>query len=99
MRSTDHIKAAHDPQLDGSLYQYDVTRRFDPGAPGNAFEPLFNLPKIVFRGRARIAGQFGTMQPPQIYFNGQLGVTGLGGIQAGQVISQPLLDPSEFEGA
>lgn len=38
---------------------------------------------------------FRTVQPPQLYMNGQLvGTVGIGGLAAGQYISQPLLDPT-----
>ncbi len=38
---------------------------------------------------------FQTVQPPQLYLNGQaISTVGIGGLVAGQYISQPLLDPS-----
>lgn len=86
--------------LADELYQYVDGKRFDPGAPAEGFLPKFGLPPISFRGRARVAVQyFRALQPAQVYFLPQRGVQGLGGVQTGQVIGQPLLDPSEFEGA
>lgn len=85
--------------LNHELYQYRLGPRFDPGAMAEVFEPLFQLPHILFRGAGRIAGTMSKLQPPQVWFTQQRGIVGLGGLQAGQVISQPLLDPSQFEGA
>jgi hypothetical protein len=86
-----------DHPLAHQLYNYISGRRFDPGAPAEAFQPLFQLPVISFRGRARLAGQFLTLQPPQVWFDQQSGINGLGGLQFGQLISQPLIDPSNQE--
>lgn len=97
MKRLNDVRILH-PIAD-ELYQYVLGRRFDPGAEAEVFEPLFALPVINFRGRARVAGTLAILQPAQTYFTPQIGVVGLGGIQAGQVISQPLLDPSDFEGA
>lgn len=79
------------------LYQYRLGRRFDPGAMAEAFDPLFALPTISFRGPARLAGTLSVFQSPQIWFNQQVGIVGLGGLQAGMLISQPLIDPSQLE--
>ena len=85
--------------LNHELYQYHLGYRFDPGAMAEAFIPLFELPHIMFRGAARVAGTLNKLQPPQVWFARQNGIVGMGGIQNGQLISQPLLDPSQFEGA
>jgi hypothetical protein len=61
------------------------------------FEPLTNNPVYFFRGNGRVAGQFRTLQPPQVFVNRNAGVMGLGGVQAGQLFGQPLLDPSQLE--
>ncbi len=77
------------------FYQYHLGIRFDPGAMAEAFQPKHALPVISFRGRARVAGAFfRPLQPPQVWFTRQIGIQGLGGIQAGQIISQPLIDPN-----
>lgn len=82
--------------LADEFYQYIHGLRFDPGAAGEGFLQPTSLPVISFRGRARVAGQyFKPLQPPQVYFNQQNGIVGLGGLQAGQIISQPLLDPTQ----
>lgn len=77
-----------------NLYSYHMGIRFDPGAAAEAFNPRFELPIISFRGRARVAGALRIHQQPQLWFAQQRGVNGLGGLSAGQIISQPLLDPS-----
>lgn len=78
--------------------QYKVGDVFLPGAGNEVYESPTELPVIVFRGRGRVAGALSIFQPPQIWFNPQVGLNGLGGIQAGTLILQPLLDPSQFEG-
>lgn len=80
------------------LYQYHLGIRFDPGAMAEAFEPLFGLPLVSFRGSGRVAGALRPLQPPQVWFTQQQGIQGLGGLVAGQVILQPLINPSDFEG-
>lgn len=88
--------------LNHELYQYMLGPRFHAGAPAEIFLPKFQLPVVSFRGRGRVAGQFRTLQPPQVWFTPLSGpAVGLGGIQTGQIISQPLIDPiaPDFEGA
>jgi hypothetical protein len=81
----------------GSMFsRFILGRRFDPGAEAEVFIPATNTPVILYRGRGRAAGTFGTLQPAQAYFYGAQGVIGLGGVQAGQVIGQPLIDPSQL---
>lgn len=81
----------------GTVYDYRLGRRFDPGAPAEAFEALLGTPVVLFRGRARVAGSLSKFQPPQVWFRNQVGVQGLGGVQAGMYVGQPLLDPSQIE--
>lgn len=80
------------------LYQYHLGVRFDPGAQAEAFLPKFGLPVISFRGAGRVAGEMRVTQQPQVWFTPQRGVNGLGGVQAGRVMFQPLLDPSQIGG-
>ncbi len=77
---------------------YKVGDVFLPGSGNEVYESLTELPLILFRGRGRVAGTLSVFQPAQIWFSPQVGLNGLGGLQAGQLISQPLLDPSQFEG-
>ncbi len=76
------------------LYQYRQARPFEPGAMDEAFLPKFSLPVISFRGAARVAGTLNKYQHPQVWFHRQIGVQGFGGVTAGQIIGQPLLDPA-----
>lgn len=63
-----------------------------------AFIPtLANPVYIVTRGPGRLAGAMTVLQPPQIWFGPQVGRIGLGGIQAGQIVGQRLIDPSQLE--
>lgn len=78
------------------LYNYVLGRRFDPGAMAEALLPRFSIPVTSFVGSARVAGTMSKFQPPQVYFLQQRGLNGVGGIQSGQIISQPLLDPVQL---
>lgn len=80
------------PLTRGSLYVYRLGDRFDPGAQAEAFLPLTTLPALVFRGIGRVAGALNVFQHPQVRFNYQTGIQGVGGLQAGQYILQPLVD-------
>lgn len=79
------------------IYDYRLGRRFDPGAPGEVFEPTLNNPVFMFRGSARLAGHLSIFQPPQVNVLTNIGVQGLGGIQGGQIFGQPLIDPSQLD--
>lgn len=79
------------------LYQYRLGVRLDPGAAAEVLEPSLTLPVILFRGNGRVAGSLAVTQPPQVFFNGQIGLQGLGGVAAGQMFSQALIDPSQLE--
>jgi hypothetical protein len=94
MFSRRQIRIQH--PLNHELYQYQLGIRFDPGAQAEAFEPKFTLPRIVFRGPARLAGALNVFQAPQLWFNPQLGVVGLGGVQAGYLRGAPLIDPVQI---
>lgn len=81
-----------------TLYEYRLGRRFDPGASGDTFLPVLNNPVvIVTRGSGRLAGALRPLQPAQVWFGPQVGRQGLGGIQAGQIVGQRLIDPSQLD--
>jgi hypothetical protein len=62
-----------------------------------AFIPTLNNPVyLVTRGPGRLAGAFHVLQPPQVWFGPQQGRVGLGGIQAGQIVGQRLIDPEQL---
>ena len=84
--------------LKGSeLVEYRLGRRFDPGAQAEVFEQVLTNPSILFRGAGRVAGALSVFQHPQVWFRPQIGVNGLGGVQAGQYVGQPLLDPAQLD--
>lgn len=85
--------------LNKELYQYRLGKRFDPGAMAEAFDPLFTLPMILFRGAGRLAGALNVFSHPQVWFNQQQGIQGVGGLQAGFLVSQPLIDPTQAMGS
>lgn len=78
------------------LYNYHIGPRFDPGAQAEVFNPLFTLPVIFIRGAGRIAGSLRVTQHPAVWFTQQSGINGLGGVVPGQIIFQPLIDPSQL---
>lgn len=79
------------------LYNYALGIRFDPGAQAEAFLPEFANPLYIWRGPGRMPRQqFLCLQPAQIRFLPLVGLQGVGGVQAGFVVSQPLLDPSQL---
>lgn len=80
------------------LYFYTLGPRFDAGAQAEVFRPKFQNPIASFLGAGRVggfvAGQFHVDQPPQVNFVRQIGLVGLGGVQAGTLRGQRLLDLS-----
>jgi hypothetical protein len=79
-----------------NLYGYHLGPRFDPGAQAEVFNPFNSLPLIVIRGAGRVAGALDVLQHPQVWFTQQSGIVGLGGIVPGQIMFQPLIDPSQL---
>lgn len=84
------------------LYNYHLGPRFDPGAQAEVLKPKFQNPLASFLGAGRVggfvAGQFRVTQPAQVRFYRQVGLVGLGGVQAGSFRGAPLLDISETQG-
>lgn len=82
------------PDIFEAAYHWTKKRLPSPGAQNYAFETLA-LAQFTQIG-AGVAQRhfFKVLQPPQLYIGGQaLPVTGLGGVSAGQMIMQPLIDP------
>jgi hypothetical protein len=79
------------------LYNYADGIRFDPGSAAETFLPEFANPVFCYRGAGRLAGALRPLQPAQVRFLPLAGLQGVGGVQAGFIISQPLLDPSQLE--
>lgn len=80
------------------LYRVQLGEVFHPGAGLESFISPWESPVVLVRGRGRYAGTLRVTQPKPSYYTHQNAVAGLGGLQAGQIILQPLLDPSQFEG-
>lgn len=94
----DILKAFFAPHYPKSpVNHYRIGRRFDPGAPGDVFISDLGLPIILFRGSARIAGSLLKFQPPQVVVPQMVGIQGVGGVQAGQYVGQPLIDPAQLD--
>lgn len=76
-----------------SLYRYTPRRYPTPGTGNYAFEPKFSLSKFpLLAGPGKVTmGQINPLQPPQTYYYMQAPTAGLGGVQAGQIVGQPLL--------
>jgi hypothetical protein len=92
----------------GGLYNYHEGDLFYPGAQSFVFEPGFEAPvKSIWGGGGGnqgflIAGdgnsRFSPLQPPQVYSEATVQTDGIGGLQAGQIALQPLLDQSPLLG-
>lgn len=93
------FKAPRAPQgrKDTPLVQYRIGRRFDPGAPAEVFERVLTDPLYLSTGAGVIAGAMRIFQHPQVAVTPVIGVNGLGGVQAGQILGQPLIDPAELD--
>lgn len=77
-----------------NTYHWQRKRLPTPGAQNYAFETLALAEFSPVGWGVRARQFFNVLQPPQLYVNGQaLPITGLGGLIAGQVIMQPLIDP------
>lgn len=90
------FKSPKVPKAPHQYYDYRLGYRFDPGAMAEVYEPPFNNPVFLFRGAGRLAGSLKPLQAPQVYVSRNAGIGGIGGVQAGQIYSQPLIDPSQL---
>ncbi len=82
------------------IYSYHQGDLFTPGAQNYVFESNFELPLQTLWGHGflPIPQYFNPLQPPQVVANQTLYTNGYGGLQAGQMALQPLIE-SEFTGA
>jgi hypothetical protein len=76
------------------LYHFTPRTLPGPGVGNYVFELPYHLPYQPLRGEGlQNMFQFRTMQSPQIYKDQYKGPTyGYGGLQAGTIVGQPLLD-------
>lgn len=79
-------------QPDG-IPNYRVGPHYDGIGTGNfVYEAEFQNPVYLFRGAGRVAGSLRVTQHPQVYFTYRNTRAGLGGLQAGQMAFQPLVN-------
>lgn len=76
-----------------TIYDYVSTRLFDAGAESMAFEPFTTLPVHRVLGNGDATGQLRMMEQPQIYFNPQTSMNGIG-TQTGQFVFGGLSNPA-----
>jgi hypothetical protein len=83
-------KVAH-PTAPG-LYNYTLGRTFSNGSESMGFEPRFSLPLFSYKGVGTVAGSLRPLSSPQVYVAQAVPMNGLGGLQAGQFVSAPLVN-------
>jgi hypothetical protein len=78
-----------------SIYSYHPGDIFTPGAESWVFEPNFELPLQTIWGNAflRRANTFNPRQAPQIWAQPNVVNNGLGGLTAGEMELQGLINP------
>jgi len=76
----------------GSFYKYHQGDLFTPGTENYVFDYPNELPLLTIWGRSflRKPNTFLPYQPPQSYSQANVVISGIGGLQAGQFISQGL---------
>jgi hypothetical protein len=80
------------PSAPTSGYQFVEGRVFTNGGQNYAFNS-WPLPLQDVIGPATAAGALRILQLPQVYVQQAVPIVGLGGLQAGQLITQPLVNP------
>lgn len=85
-----------DPNAVAGIYNYHEGALFTPGAGNYVFEPNFELPlqTIWGFGFIRTPNTFNPLQPPQVISQAHVLSNGIGGLQAGELLLQPLIDPA-----
>lgn len=88
-----------DPNAAAGIYNYHEGALFTPGAGNFVFEPNFELPlqTIWGFGFIRNPNTFRATQPPQVMSFPHVQTNGIGGLQAGFMELEPLIDPSTGE--
>ena len=82
-----------------SIYHYTQAATFFPGAQNWSFEPNFENPLQTLWGHAFIRNPnvFNPQQPPQIMSQPNVVTNGIGGLEAGQMQLEPLLDSNGYQ--
>lgn len=90
-----------DPDTGTAIYQYHEGALFGPGSGNFVFEPQFELPLLTIWGRGfiRNPNTFNPIQPPQIWSQPNVQQNGIGGLQAGTVALEGLIDPNGDDGS
>jgi hypothetical protein len=88
-----------DPNAVAGIYSYHEGDLFTPGAGNFVFEPNFELPlqTIWGFGFIRNPNTFNPLQPPQVLSPPNVQANGIGGLQAGTIQLEPLIDPANGE--
>jgi hypothetical protein len=81
------------------IYSYHHGETLSNGTEEFAFEYPFNLPSLLFRGAGRLAGTLSIFPGPQSRYHYRVTQIGLGGLPAGFIYQQPLIEHEpEIEG-
>lgn len=75
------------------IYSWHQGRIFTNGGEQIAFEFGKTLPLYSVIGPGTLAGSLMIDQPPQVWNPQSVPMSGLGGLQAGGFVSQPLVNP------
>lgn len=77
----------------GGTPLYAPGPRYDgSGAALDIFERWAQDPSYLFRGAGRVAGELRVFQHPQVEYQLAIPVAGIGGLVAGQIFGQPLVN-------
>jgi hypothetical protein len=84
-----------DPRASAGIYNYHEGDVFLPGTGNWVFESIFELPLITLWGMAflRKPNTFNPIQPPQVWAQPNVVNNGIGGLQAGTVDLEGLINP------
>jgi hypothetical protein len=74
------------------FYAHGLPHTLNNGAEHVSFIPKWRTPAQSVLGVGFEAGNVNVLQPPQVYHYLAVPVSGLGGIQAGQIFGAPLTD-------
>ena len=89
-----------DPNAGTGIYNYHEGDLFTPGAGNFVFEPTFELPIETLWGFGfiRNPNTFSPLQQPQVFSPPTVVNNGIGGLVAGQIALQPLIEDDEGNG-
>jgi hypothetical protein len=88
-----HLRSVFQQKSEG-ISNYEIGPTYDGiGAGAAIFLQHFQNPLYLVRGPGRVpVSSLRVLQRPQVYFLPTVTVVGVGGVQAGQIILQPLTD-------